>query len=115
VEYRQCGESVVNQLPYSLLTRAVERGILPLCRGGGIGVIGYMTLLQGVLADLYSTLDHVPPYQAWTRHFSATRSPLIRHGESGAEAETRTTARGDVRHMAGRLGSRGIDKDSNVG
>src|SRR5512146_626921 len=79
---------VVNQLPYSVLTRAVERDILPRCQRLGIGVIGYMTLLQGVLADLYPTLADVPAYQARTRHFHHERSQLIRHGESGAEEET---------------------------
>ena len=83
-----CPDIVVNQLPYSLLTRAVEFGALPLCRTRGVGVIGYMTLLQGLLADLYPTLDDVPPYQARTRHFNYRRSALIRHGEEGAEAET---------------------------
>jgi len=46
-------ETTVNELPYSLLTRAVEYDILPFCREKGIGVIGYMTLLQGILADIY--------------------------------------------------------------
>lgn len=98
-----CPDIVVNQLPYSLLTRAVERGILPLCRGCGIGVIGYMTLLQGVLADLYPTLDDVPRYQARTRHFNAKRSPLIRHGETGAEEETNAALDG-IRRFAKETG-----------
>jgi aryl-alcohol dehydrogenase-like predicted oxidoreductase len=94
-----CPDLVVNQLPYSLLMRASELGILPLCRDRGIGVIGYMTLLQGLLADLYPTLDDVPPHQARTRHFNATRSPLIRHGESGAEDETNAALTG-IRRIA---------------
>jgi aryl-alcohol dehydrogenase-like predicted oxidoreductase len=98
-----CPDIVVNQLPYSLFTRATELGILPLCRGRGVGVIGYMTLLQGVLADLYPTLDDVPPYQARTRHFNAKRSPLIRHGEAGAEEET-NVALGGIRRIAKEIG-----------
>jgi aryl-alcohol dehydrogenase-like predicted oxidoreductase len=94
-----CPDIVVNQLPWSLLTRAIERGILPLCRARGIGVIGYMTLLQGLLADLYPTLDDVPPYQARTRHFDSRRSALIRHGEAGAEVET-TAALDGIRRIA---------------
>ncbi len=95
---------VVNQLPYSLLTRAVELDILPRCHRLGIGVIGYMTLLQGVLADLYPTLDDVPPYQARTRHFHHSRSQLIRHGEDGAEAETAAALAG-IRRIASEAGT----------
>jgi aryl-alcohol dehydrogenase-like predicted oxidoreductase len=94
---------VVNQLPYSLLTRAVERDILPRCHRLGIGVIGYMTLLQGVLTDLYPTLADVPPHQARTRHFSRRRSELIRHGENGAEEET-TQALAEIRRIAREAG-----------
>jgi myo-inositol catabolism protein IolS len=94
---------VVNQLPYSLLMRAVELDILPRCQRLGIGVIGYMTLLQGVLADLYPTLDDVPPYQARTRHFSHRRSALIRHGGEGAETET-ATALAQIRRIAREAG-----------
>lgn len=78
-----CPDIVTNQLPYSLLTRAIELRALPRCRVRGLGVIGYMTLLQGLLADLYPTLDDVPPYQARTRHFASGRSALVRHGEAG--------------------------------
>ena len=98
-----CPDLVVNQLPYSLLTRAVERGALPLCRSRGIGVIGYMTLLQGLLADLYPTLADVPLYQARTRHFDHRRSALTRHGEAGAEAETAAALEG-IRRIATEAG-----------
>jgi len=94
---------VVNQLPYSLLTRAVELDIFPRCHRLGIGVIGYMTLLQGVLTDLYPTLADVPPYQARTRHFSHRRSELIRHGEIGAEEETAQALAG-IRRIAREAG-----------
>jgi len=94
-----CPDLVVNQLPYSLLTRAIERDILPRCRRIGIGVIGYMTLLQGVLADLYPSLADVPPHQRRTRHFHYTRSALTRHGELGAEEETNAALAGIRRIM----------------
>lgn len=77
-----------NQLPYSLLTRAIEFGTLPACRAAGVGVIGYMTLLQGLLTGKYATLDDVPPWQRRTRHFAAAGTPLCRHGEPGFERET---------------------------
>ncbi len=81
-------EIIVNQLPYSLLARAIELEILPYCRSKGVGVIGYMSLWQGVLAGIYPTLDDIPVLQRRTRHFDSRRSPLIRHGLPGAEAET---------------------------
>lgn len=98
-----CPDIVVNQLPYSLLTRAIEFGALPLCSTRGVGVIGYMTLLQGLLADLYPTLDDVPAYQARTRHFNHRRSALIRHGGEGAEAETAAALVG-IRHIVKETG-----------
>ena len=98
-----CPDIVANQLPYSLLTRAIELGTLPLCRARSMGVIGYMTLLQGLLADLYLTLDDVPPYQARTRHFNSRRSELVRHGEAGAETETAAALAG-IRRIAKEAG-----------
>jgi len=94
-----CPGILVNELPYSLLTRAIELESLPQCRKLGIGVIGYMTLMQGVLADLYPTLADVPPYQRRTRHFHHTRCELTRHGEAGAEEET-VTALASIRKTA---------------
>jgi len=79
---------VINQLPYSLLTRAIEIDIMPYCQARGVGVLGYMALLQGVLADHYATLDEIPVMQRRTRHFDSRRTPQIRHGLPGEEAET---------------------------
>jgi aryl-alcohol dehydrogenase-like predicted oxidoreductase len=81
-------EIVINELPYSLLTRAIEIEILPFCREQGIGVLGYMSLMQGVLAGLYATLADVPVWQRRTRHFDSRRTPQCRHGLPGAEPET---------------------------
>jgi myo-inositol catabolism protein IolS len=79
---------VINELPYSLLTRAIEFEILPYCQSRGVGVLGYMALLQGILGDVYPTLDDVPVWQRRTRHFDSLRTPQCRHGLPGAEAET---------------------------
>ena len=79
---------VVNELPYSLLTRGIEHEILPHCRRRGVGVIGYMALMQGVLAGIYPTLDDVPVWQRRTRHFDSRRTPQCRHGTRGVERET---------------------------
>ncbi len=52
-EARGCFDQIVaNELPYSLLTRAIEIEALPYCSRTDIGVIGYMTLLQGLLTDV---------------------------------------------------------------
>jgi aryl-alcohol dehydrogenase-like predicted oxidoreductase len=77
----------VNELPYNLLMRGIEAEILPFCRAEGIGVIGYMALMQGVLAGDFASFDALPAMRTRTRHFSAQR-PGSRHGEPGLEAET---------------------------
>lgn len=77
-----------NQVHYNLLARSAEMEILPFCRQVGVGVISYMTLLQGVLTGVYATLDEVPAWQRRTRHFNSMNNDLCRHGGDGAEAET---------------------------
>jgi myo-inositol catabolism protein IolS len=94
----------INELPYSLLTRAIELHILPKCRALGIGVLGYMSLLQGVLADIYPTLDDVPVWQRRTRHFDSRRTDQTRHGLPGAEPET-NAALASIRSIARKYGS----------
>jgi aryl-alcohol dehydrogenase-like predicted oxidoreductase len=90
-EARASGAQIaVNQLPYSLLSRAIEAEILPYCREAGVGVIGYMALMQGILSGAFSSLDDVPSQRRRTRHFSpAASGGMSRHGEAGAEAETK--------------------------
>ena len=97
-------EIAVNELPYNLLARAVECEILPYCRQAGVGVIGYMALMQGLLAGIYPKLSDVPLWQRRTRHFSpAQAGELCRHGEAGAEAET-SQALSAIRAIAARHG-----------
>lgn len=81
-------ELVINELPYNLLCRAIEYETLPYCVENGVGILGYMVLLQGILADIYPTLDEVPTWQRRTRHFDSRRCEEVRHGENGAEVET---------------------------
>jgi aryl-alcohol dehydrogenase-like predicted oxidoreductase len=94
---------VVNELPYSLLTRAIEFDILPHCRTRGLGVLGYMALLQGALSDRYPRLADLPEHRRRTRHFSGGSTPLSRHGTAGAEAETEAAVQA-VRGVARRIG-----------
>ncbi len=96
-------EIVANELPYSLLTRAIELEILPLCRKRGVGVIGYMALMQGVLSDRYPTLADVPEWRRRTRHFDCRSTALSRHGLSGCEPETQATIEA-IRRLARQLG-----------
>jgi myo-inositol catabolism protein IolS len=78
---------VADQLPYSLLSRAIEREVLPYCISRQIGVIGYNILLQGLLTDKFRTLQDLPLIRRRTRHFNAQKNTLSRHGEFGAEEE----------------------------
>jgi aryl-alcohol dehydrogenase-like predicted oxidoreductase len=87
---RHCPTLVANELPYNLLSRAIEWEVLPGCVERGVGVIGYMALLQGVLTDRYPTLDDIRPWQRRTRHFDAARAPDARHGLPGEEEATRS-------------------------
>lgn len=94
---------VVNQLPYNLLSRAIEYEVVPYCREHGIGIIGYSVLLQGILAGLYEAIEDIPDLQRRTRHFNSTRTPLSRHGEEGAEVETQRALDG-IRAIARETG-----------
>jgi aryl-alcohol dehydrogenase-like predicted oxidoreductase len=82
---------VINELPYSLLSRAIESEILPYCRGKGVGVVAYMPLMQGVLADHYASFDVLPASRRRTRHFDSRSNPACRHGLDGVEKETQAT------------------------
>ncbi len=77
-----------NELPYSLLTRAIEHEILPYSKSLGLGVIAYMSLLQGIIGDRHQKILDVPAQRRRIRHFDHRKNPMIRHREEGAEAET---------------------------
>jgi aryl-alcohol dehydrogenase-like predicted oxidoreductase len=78
---------VTDQLPYSLLWRAIEYEIQPRCVDESIGILCYSPLMQGLVTGKYGSPDEVPEGRARTRHFSKDR-PRARHGEPGCEAET---------------------------
>jgi myo-inositol catabolism protein IolS len=75
-----------DQLPYSLLWRAIEYGIQQKCLKEGIGILCYSPLNQGLLTGKYSTADEVPVGRRRTRFFSSER-PGARHGDPGCEVE----------------------------
>jgi aryl-alcohol dehydrogenase-like predicted oxidoreductase len=83
-----CPGIAVNEMPYNIISRAIEAEIMPYCAEQGIKIISSMTLQQGVLAGIYKTIDDVPPHQAHSRHFAQERGKgLSRHFEAGAEEE----------------------------
>lgn len=77
---------VSNQLPYSLLWRAIEFDVLPACRQHDMGVLCYSPLVQGLLSGKYTAVEQFPVARRRTRHFSSQHA-TARHGESGCEGE----------------------------
>lgn len=96
------GPVVSNQLPYSLLFRAIEYAIQPLCVRQQVGILCYSSLLHGILSGKYRSPAEVPAGRARTRHFSSNR-PQVRHSEPGCETET-FAAVDQIRQVAGGLG-----------
>lgn len=86
----QIGRAEANQLPYSLLWRAIEYDIQDACIENNVSIMCYSPLAQGLLTGKFSSPDEVPVGRARTRFFSGDR-PMSRHGERGAEAETFAT------------------------
>jgi len=85
-ELLETGWVETNQLPYSLLWRAIEYEIQQKCVDEGIGILCYSTLAQGLLTGKFSLPDEVPEGRARTRLY-ATDRPQARHGEPGCEEE----------------------------
>ncbi len=96
------GKPCIDQLPYSLLSRAIEYEVVAECQRADVGVLCYSPLLWGLLAGKYASADEMPPTRARSRHFSSSRAPT-RHGEPGCEAET-FAALDRLRAIAQRVG-----------
>ncbi|MCP4166353.1 MAG: aldo/keto reductase [Chloroflexi bacterium] len=96
------GRPVTNQLPYSLLYRAIEFDLQWRCVQEDIGILCYSPLLHGLLSGQYTALDQMSPTRARTRHFSPDW-PYIRHDEPGCEAET-TAALHEIQHICADIG-----------
>lgn len=78
----------VNEMPYNIVSRAIEVEIAPYCMAHNISIIGSMGLQQGLLAGIYRTAGDVPKHQAHSRHFAHFRGgETSRHDEEGAEEE----------------------------
>jgi aryl-alcohol dehydrogenase-like predicted oxidoreductase len=77
-----------NQLPYNIVSRAIEKEIAPYCVAHRIGVTSSVSLQQGLLTGKYARPEDVPPPQAHFRHFKQERGGKeSRHFEEGAETE----------------------------
>ncbi len=83
----QHGRYDANQLPYSLLWRAIEFDIQTQCSEHNIGILPYSPLNQALLTGRYRNADEMPYSRARTRHFRPDRRDS-RHGTAGYEAET---------------------------
>lgn len=81
------GSCTSNQLPYSLLWRAIEFELQALCVQNQVSILCYSPIAQGLLSGKFASADEVPEGRARTRNFSTERS-LARHGETGHEQET---------------------------
>jgi myo-inositol catabolism protein IolS len=82
-----CSRIEADELPYSLLWRAIEYEIAPECVRNAVSILCYSPLQQGLLTGRYWYPDEVPPGQARTAHFCGKR-PLVPHDGPGAEQET---------------------------
>ena len=85
-EVLELGRAETNQLPYSLLWRAIEYEIQARCVDEDIGILCYSPLAQGLLTGKFSSPNEVPEGRARIRLFSTDR-PQARHGEPGCEEE----------------------------
>ena len=80
-------EVVANEFAWNLMTRGIEREVLPLCRESRIGILAYMPLMQGILSGKYRSIAEIPALRRRSVHFSSAGNPDCRHGMAGAEAE----------------------------
>jgi aryl-alcohol dehydrogenase-like predicted oxidoreductase len=91
-----------NQLPYSLLWRAIEFEIQKKCLDENLGILCYSPLSQGLLTGKFASPAQVPEGRARVRLFSGDR-PQARHGEEGCEAEA-FAAVGQIREICDGIG-----------
>ena len=95
---------ILNEIAYNILSRAIEKDIVPYCLDNEIAIIGSMALQQGLLAGIYATADDVPYHQAHSRHFRQERGMgTSRHNGNGAEKEV-FEAIGQLKDIASELG-----------
>lgn len=77
---------VTNQLPYSLIWRPIEKGIVQKSVENGIAVWAYCPLAQGLLTGKFRSIDDVPMGRRETRFYSG-KWEQGRHNDVGFEKE----------------------------
>ncbi len=77
---------MTNQLPYSLIWRLVEKGIVQKSKENGIAVWAYSPLAQGLLTGKFRSIDDVPMGRRETRFYSG-KWQQGRHNDVGFEKE----------------------------
>jgi myo-inositol catabolism protein IolS len=77
---------VVDQLPYSLLFRAVEYEILEACQQHEVPVLAYSALAQGLLTGKFADPADVDDERARIRFYSKDRPGTV-HEEAGYEKQ----------------------------
>jgi myo-inositol catabolism protein IolS len=79
------GAPVTNQLPYNLLWRSIEPRIVPCCIEGGMGILCYSPLQQGLLAGKTLSPEEVTEGRRRTRIYRPETSEKTCHGSPGME------------------------------
>jgi myo-inositol catabolism protein IolS len=77
---------VVDQLPYSLLFRAVEFDVLQACQDRNVPVLAYSALAQGLLTGKFTDVADVDDERARIRFYSKDRPGTV-HDEPGYEEQ----------------------------
>ena len=83
-----------NQLAYSMLFRAIEFDIAPICEANQVSILCYSPLLHGLLTGKFKRIQDIPEDRARTRHFNSHLWPQARHGEEGKEDEVMAVIEG---------------------
>ncbi|MBU2957854.1 aldo/keto reductase [Paracoccus sp. 1_MG-2023] len=79
------GDVAVDQLPYHLFFRAIEFEVQPICKSANVPIMCYSSLMQGLLAGKYRSLQDFPVDRARTRMFDHRKWADVVHKEEGAE------------------------------
>ncbi len=96
------GRPASDQLPYSLLFRAIEYGVQRLCEENEISILAYSPLMHGLLTGRYQRAEDLPITRARTRHYPPDW-PHTRHREDGCLAET-NAALAEIRRISHEAG-----------
>ncbi len=83
-----------NQLAYSMLFRAIEFDIAPICEANQVSILCYSPLMHGLLTGKFKRIQDIPEDRARTRHFNSHLWPQARHGEEGKEDEVMAVIEG---------------------